>query len=428
MAVKLKSFTIANFGPFAEKTTFSTVAETSKKELLDENTFIVGDYRYNRVSYIYGFNGVGKSNFCKALLQVQNIIIMSPLVSSPNLQLMEHPFLKNYYSIDQNCFKFDKTYEDKSTYFQIEIVLNGIVYTYTFELQQNKIIKERLTKKYRRTEILIERTSPKYEDITLRSEFKGFEDNIKVVKENALCLSMAAFLNEPLALELKDAIMSIKVVNMAAINNLSTIEERMLSDDKLQQYLQVLKFADPTLNNIKVSYNEKKVEHQRLNIPDFENREIVIRNVEVDVTSSHNRVNEFNEIESIDLPFLQVESNGTIKLFGILPVIFNALEQGGVVIIDEIDNGLHPAILSVLVDLFAKSNNVNDAQLICSSHNIDLIKNNVRRDQIWIISKDNKGKSSISRVSDIPGIRAYESNGEKYLEKAFGSIPHALFS
>ena len=67
----LLSITISNFGPFAEPVTFSTVSDASKKEFLAENSFEIRENRYNKVSYIYGANGAGKSNFCKAIMQLQ---------------------------------------------------------------------------------------------------------------------------------------------------------------------------------------------------------------------------------------------------------------------------------------------------------------------------------------------------------------------
>ena len=51
-----------------------------------------------------------------------------------------------------------------------------------------------------------------------------------------------------------------------------------------------------------------------------------------------------------------------------------------------------------------------------------------QRDQVWTVHKNEKGVSSLRRVSNIPGMRAYENNGHKYLENAFGNIPTNLFT
>ena len=72
-SIILKSLRVKNFGPFANEVIFTTATDRSKKEY-SENTFAVADDEYNRISYIFGANGAGKSNFCKAIIQIQNFI------------------------------------------------------------------------------------------------------------------------------------------------------------------------------------------------------------------------------------------------------------------------------------------------------------------------------------------------------------------
>lgn len=365
----LKSLSVSNFGPFADAVLFTTIADTSKKELLEENTFNIQDQRCNKVSYIFGANGAGKSNFCKAILQIQNMLMLSPILSSNNPQLMEISPLKDSGTDVQNHFKFSKRHVNVPTKFCIEVLLEGITYAYSFSVQDKKIIAEKLTKKYRRTETILDRTSPNYTDIRLRSELLSFKNNVSVVKDNALCLSMAAFLNNKLATDLVNTITQIKVVNMAAMRRFQHITEETFSKERLMRYLKILQVADPTLQDINVSFAEKKVERQKMNVPDLEDRELVVRSVQIDVESTHSIYDGDEAVGSTTLPFLQIESNGTIKLFNVLPVIFDALEIGSVVVIDEIENGLHPFIVKQLTDLFYSSeSNPHNAQLICTTH------------------------------------------------------------
>lgn len=424
----LLSITISNFGPFAEPVTFSTVSDTTKKELLAENSFEIRESRYNKVSYIYGANGAGKSNFCKAIMQLQNFLTISPLLASNNPQILELTPLKSRSINLDNPYKFNKLYTEKPSAFGIEILLEGIIYTYSFSTQNGKILSERLTKKNRRTETILDRTSPQFSDITLKSEMKSFVNNVSVVKENVLCLSMAAFLNIPLADSLVQTIQSIEVVNMAAIR-FNGITEEACTKERMNKYLKVLKFADPTLQDIRIAFNEKKVEKQKMNVPDLEDREFVIKSVQVNVSSIHQVYDGEEVADTCEMPFMQVESTGTIKLFGILPIIFDTLENGGVLIIDEIENGLHPVVVKQIIDLFlSEKTNPLHAQLICTSHSRELIETGVRRDQVWTVNKNPQGISSLKRVSTIPGMRAYENNGYKYLEDAFGNIPTTLFT
>lgn len=60
----LKSLSAENFASFAERVTFTTEVDPSKKEHLD-NTIKVEDTRFNKVSFLYGANGSGKTFFVR---------------------------------------------------------------------------------------------------------------------------------------------------------------------------------------------------------------------------------------------------------------------------------------------------------------------------------------------------------------------------
>ena len=62
------SFSVGNTGPFKEITGITTLAENLKKEFLEENTFEVSGQNYNKISYIYGANGSGKTTTANAIL------------------------------------------------------------------------------------------------------------------------------------------------------------------------------------------------------------------------------------------------------------------------------------------------------------------------------------------------------------------------
>ena len=81
----LKSISAENFASFAEKIVFSCMADESKKEYM-MNTFKIGDNVINKVSYIYGANGSGKTFFCKVFREIQRMVVLSPLFMMKKLQ------------------------------------------------------------------------------------------------------------------------------------------------------------------------------------------------------------------------------------------------------------------------------------------------------------------------------------------------------
>lgn len=420
----LVSFEVTNYGPFSGTIGISTQSETSKKEFLDTNTFIDGDKRYNNVTYIYGYNGTGKSNIFKALLSMKQILTLSPIIATNNQQILDSSQINYEVTGQRNYFKFRNGFNEKPTCYAIDVKIDGVQYSYGFDVLNQKIVREFLYRKNKRKELLLERTSENFEDIVVKSDLKSFENFRSTVKDNVLCLSMAMFLNNELAVRIYQEIDSIIVVNMTSVNSVQNYFTEELDKKELDLYTSFINLADSTIKKINISLEKEEVNKKIQLSNDFESREFVIKNLKVDVESVHNVYDNTRISGEITLPFLQLESNGTIKLFGILPALFKALTSGGTIFVDEIENGLHPNLTKVLVSLFNnKDSNPANAQLICSSHETLLLKENVRRDQVWFLHKNKYGESSIKRLSSFPGTRTSDDIAKKYLNGAFGEIP-----
>lgn len=422
----LKSLSAENFASFAASITFTTEADLSKKEYID-NTFACGNSRFNKVSFLYGANGSGKTFFCKIIREIQRFLSFSPLAVIDAAQLMARPEFKNIDAPVKN-FAFDTSYREQPTRFAIELVLDNITYHYTFAVQGQEIVYELLTKKYRRTEKLLERTSSSFKDITLRSELKGFEDVKRMVKPEALCLPIADLLNNPLASKIVSAIQGINVVSMTAGKLQPINPKKTFSEDRLRKYINIIRTADPTLRDIKVSFEEEEVEHQRNTSDDFENREAIVKTTRVGIASRHAVYENGKETTVTPISFFKDESLGTVKLFTALPYLFDVLEDGGVLMVDELENGLHLSLAKEIIHLFTnEESNPHHAQLICTSHQPLLVDGEYRRDQVWITAKDDCGRSVLHRMSDLKTSRAKVNLTNRILENAFGCNPKLFF-
>lgn len=151
------------------------------------------------------------------------------------------------------------------------------------------------------------------------------------------------------------------------MTSLSSIQGITEKDKKL--YTEMLKISDPTIKDINISFEKNEVNKKFKINNDFESREFIVSNLKVNVESTHNVYDGDKITEEISLPFMQFESNGTVKMFGILPSILNALKTGGTLFVDEIESGLHPILTRMLIGLFNNAEfNPKHAQLICSSH------------------------------------------------------------
>jgi len=335
----LKQLTVENFASFAERIVFTTQTNPGKKEYL-ENTFTLNDRAYNKVSILYGANGSGKTFFCKIIREIQRLLDWSPLMTMDNTQFLSLPHCKG---IDApiKTFAFDTDYQKKPTTFEIDIIIDATLYHYAFSVHERKIVYEVLTKKTYRTEKLLERLSSSYKSIVLRSELRDFDGTKQVVKEESLCLPIAALLNNALASKIVKAIKDIQVVNMAATKLTPTNSQESFSDERVSKYVNILKKADPTIRKMSLSYKEEEVGRQKIELDDFENREIIAMQTTVGVETNHAVYEDGRETCSTPITFFAEESMGTVKLFTALPYLYDVLENGGVLVIDEIENGLH---------------------------------------------------------------------------------------
>ena len=426
--VILKSLSAENFASFAERITFTTETDASKKENL-HNTFAEGDMQFNKVSFLYGANGSGKTFFCKILREIQRYLALSPLsIAADNAQFLSTPQFKGL-DAPVKPFAFNVCAKERPTTFGIDIVISKTVYHYEFSILGKQVVYELLTKKYRRTETLIKRTSSTYKDISLRSELKGFEAMKQTVKPEALCLPIAAMLNNTLASQLNNAIRGIQVVNMTA-GRLNPINpKKTFSKDRIEKYIRIIQKADPTIRNIEVSLSEEEVAHQKIETDDFENREIIATKTTVGIDTKH-AVFDCGEEHGNQTPitFFSEESLGTVKLFTVLPYLYDVLETGGVLVIDEIENGLHLSLAKEIIDLFTnEESNPKHAQLVCTSHQPLLLDGDYRRDQVWVAVKDSFGRSELRRLSELQTPRAKVNLVAQILKGAFGCNPNLFF-
>lgn len=124
------------------------------------------------------------------------------------------------------------------------------------------------------------------------------------------------------------------------------------------------------------------------------------------------------------MPF-DSESNGTKRMVGLIISWIDSLEEGNVLLIDELESGLHPHIVDFLISYFSdRSVNENRAQLIFTTYDATLAKRNgFRRDQVWFTARDPAvGITSLYSWLDYD-VRSDVEFAENYLAGRFGAIP-----
>ena len=123
-------------------------------------------------------------------------------------------------------------------------------------------------------------------------------------------------------------------------------------------------------------------------------------------------------------------------MFHLFDFLMNALKNGMVLFIDELDAKLHPLLTRYIINLFHNSEtNIGNGQLIYSTHDtVNLNKDTFRRDEIWFTEKNKDGISDLYSLSDyiLPSdnnnkiskkVRNDATYNKDYLTGRYGAIP-----
>ncbi len=124
-----------------------------------------------------------------------------------------------------------------------------------------------------------------------------------------------------------------------------------------------------------------------------------------------------------ELP-LQAESNGTRQFVKLFPLLQRVLETGGVAVIDEMDQALHPLVLTEIVRWFHSSTrNPRHAQLWMTGQNASLLED-LSKEEILLCEKDAGGRTTIYGLRDVQAVRRGDNYYRKYLSGVYGAVPH----
>ena len=121
------------------------------------------------------------------------------------------------------------------------------------------------------------------------------------------------------------------------------------------------------------------------------------------------------------------ESSGTQGAFILLARILPALQQGGLVVIDELEADLHPHMLTPILGLFfSPESNPYNAQIVFTCHSMEVLSL-LHKSQVVLVEKDadcvSDGASWAWRLDSVKGVRADDNLYAKYMSGAYGAIP-----
>ena len=125
------------------------------------------------------------------------------------------------------------------------------------------------------------------------------------------------------------------------------------------------------------------------------------------------------------------QSRGTQIFLTLLLPILDALSEGLLLVVDELDTSLHPDLSRSLLSLFhRKTSNPHGAQLLFATHNVTLLDSDVlQQDEIWFTDKDPDGASRLTPLTDFklppPDQLRHNDIEQAYRLGCFGGVPNS---
>ncbi|BGE69329.1 MULTISPECIES: AAA family ATPase [Pseudomonas] len=413
----LVQFSVKNFRSIKELCELSMVASNYYKENEVTNTIDTGLEdcpRLLKSIVIYGANAAGKSTILDAMSFVESFVIHSAKNINAGDEIQVSPY------------KLSEESRQQDSEFETTLISEGIRYDYGICVNEKRVTEEWLIaypkgspqKWYHRvydpqTEEYYYKFSKYFEGGRLRGDWR------RQTRDNAAFLSVAIQFNNTQLLPVYNWFLA-RVAQLRPENLSSQFSAEQCLDKKIKKsVIDFIASADIQIADI-------KIKKRKLGDPSFiENFPLSLRE---DLKKSlkdkdYFEVSFLREDDSGNLISfdLEEESKGTIGLFSFAGPWIDVIHNDLVLCVDELDSSLHPLIVHHLIEVLHRSE--TKAQIIFTTHDTTILSKKIlRRDQVWLVSKDKRRGTLLYPVSDYK-VREGEALEKGYLSGRYGAIP-----
>ena len=370
---------------------------------------------------LFGANASGKTNVIRALATLQRAVLGKAV----------------------ECYEPNKLHDDKGgTVFEMTLFIGDDAFVYTLDYNGTEIRHERLLKNGKSL----------YAVTHLKGDFSKQvrAENYTVDRlQSILDVECSDGNGRQIFTLLKRVGENYKGLNSDLLNVFRYIKTKLLvlqdnniplptSVENLKKYydgdrekalgaiVDLIRKLDVDIKNIEIKREEvDKSKGRPVNViyrelPDNSHYEVI------DIKSHHANVH--GEIVQFD--FIAEESEGTLRLAGLIGGMLFALKGGHILVVDELDGSLHSLLLRELLRLFKdKRYNTKGAQLVFTTHNTDILDDDILRvSEVAIIRKTLHSGSMIKRIVDFKAegrdVRNVTNFRKQYLEGFYSGVPH----
>jgi hypothetical protein len=355
---------------------------------------------------IFGANASGKSNVISAFNYLSNMVGTSDRESEPGVGPRRRPF------------RLDPVMAALPSHYAVDLMINGVRYTYGFSVDDDQILEEWLyTYPFRKKRVVYERAGQDFHwgDESGRSNVRRLAD---IVAPTALFISVAARFDPQRTTE------GDRDETTAALHDTFTwLWQRVSRDSHITSArTRTMRYSfwlsDPAIRKAVVDL---------LRAADIGLKDVYAEPPE---DLSRGQVRFLHQGATDDVSFgIGDESSGTLRLLELAAGAVPILENGGLFLVDEIDASLHPLLTASLVQLFqSPAVNKRRAQLVFTTHDATLLgsidgDDVLERDQVWFTTKGADGASELFPLAEFKPRRQGENRQKRYLNGSYGAIP-----
>ncbi len=390
---------------FEDEIAFSMESDMRNKKF-GTNVHTENNFNVLKTAGIYGPNNAGKTCLIKCIRAIKRALLNK-----------KNGLMSNIFTESEVCE------------LGITFMMYGRKFSYDFKYDSKK--EEYIYESF--SEILKDQYSNEKEVCWLKKDtiseiYECIDEDVLamipvVSKNNLLCYVIDTNKFERIN-EMKQILVGfadkIDVINMNNIPMEHTIE-LMKNKNQLQQkivdfiknadlYLDDFEYVDMDRIRVKAGENDEKPEENVLDLPE----------------RIMDQIRLVSTYKGVHVPSMLFDSTGTKKIAAIAGYVIEALEQGRILIVDELDSSIHFKLTRAIVALFNNELNTN-AQMIFTVHDINLMdcKRMFRKEQIWFVHKDEEGVYvySLADFTAQSGVRDTTDIMEKYRKGALGALP-----
>ena len=390
---------------FSDEIRFSTKADMRNKKF-SSNVHTENNFNILKTVGIYGPNNAGKTCLVKCIRSAKNILLNQKPRIMPNIfQESTICQLGITFLEEGREFSYDFWYDDKKEEYPYEKFAEITKDQYGNEKETVWLLKDIINGNCQYGDEDLLKMMPLISQSNLlfylvdSSKFQQLAEMKRIVTAFASRIDIVNMDNIPLK----------RTINL--MKNQNDLQRKVVEFIKNSDlYMDDFEYVDMENIRVKMDSDEEKPEEKALDIPEQIMDQIRLVSV----------------YRGVAVPSVLFDSTGTKKIAALASYIIEGIEQGRILVVDELDSSIHFKLTRAIVAMFNNELNTN-AQMIFTVHDINLMdcKKMFRKEQIWFVHKDDTGiyVYSLAEFTAQQGVRDTTDIMEKYRKGVLGALP-----